>query len=128
MQETQKKVTADGTVWLSIVSSAPGKQGYLQGGEVNRITKDKKANPTEVLADSSGKVGRAYDAKTTPHMYVIDSTGKLVYMGAIDDKPTTDVADVKGATNYVLAALDSMKKNEPIKTAVTKAYGCGIKY
>jgi peroxiredoxin len=128
MQELQKKITADGTVWLSIISSAPGKQGYLQGGEVARITKDKKASPTDVLVDSAGKVGKAYDAKTTPHMYVIDPTGKLVYAGAIDDKPTTDVKDVKGATNYVTAALDALKKNEPVKTSVTKAYGCSVKY
>lgn len=128
MQDLQKKVTADGTVWLSIISSAPGKQGYLQGGEVARITKDKKALPSEVLVDASGKVGKMYDAKTTPHMYVIDASGKLVYMGAIDDKPTTDVADVKGATNYVTAALDSLKKKEAIKTSVTKAYGCSVKY
>lgn len=128
MQELQKKSTTEGIIWLSINSAAPGKQGYLQGGEVDRVTKDKKANPTQVLIDSNGKVGKAYDAKTTPHMYVIDPTGKLVYMGAIDDKATTDVADIKGATNYVVAALDALKKNEPVKTTVTKAYGCAVKY
>jgi peroxiredoxin len=128
MQALQQKYTSQGTVWLSINSSAPGKQGYLQGGEVSQMTKSKKASPTDVLIDSSGKVGKTYDAKTTPHMYVIDPKGILVYMGAIDDKPTTEVEDVKGATNYVAAALDALKANQPVKTTVTKAYGCGVKY
>jgi hypothetical protein len=86
------------------------------------------AAPTAVLLDADGKVGRAYDARTTPHMYVIDKTGKLVYMGGIDDKATSDVADVAGAKNHVLAALADVKAGRAVATPVTRPYGCSVKY
>lgn len=128
MQSTQKQATDAGAVWLTVVSSAPGKQGHVDGGAANDLTRKRDAHPSAVLLDPDGAIGRAYDAKTTPHMFVIDGAGTLVYMGAIDDKPTADHGDVKGATNYVLAALSSVAANQPVAPAVTKPYGCSVKY
>ena len=128
MQALQKKYAGQGVVWLSVVSSAPGNQGYVTAPEANEHVKAVGAVPAAVLLDPDGKVGRLYGAQTTPHMYVIDPKGTLVYMGAIDNKESTDVKDVATATNYVAAALDAGKSGKPIAVNTTKPYGCGVKY
>jgi hypothetical protein len=128
MQALQKAATGKGVVWLSIISSAPGKQGHVPGEEANRLTSTRNASPTAVLLDESGDIGRLYGAKTTPHMYVIDSAGTLVYMGGIDSIPTTDQDDIQRATNYVDAALSALSSGQPVKEAVTRPYGCSVKY
>ncbi len=128
MQKTQAAAKAKGAVWLSINSSAPGKQGNFAGTELTRRIVDSKAAMDAYLLDPDGVVGKAYKAKTTPHMFVIDPQGKIVYAGAIDDKPSTDLADVPGARNYVLAALEAGMAGKPVETASTAPYGCGVKY
>lgn len=128
MQALQKEATAKGVVWLSIYSSAPGQQGYVHAAEADRLTKDRDAAPTRVLLDPTGEIGHLYNARTTPHMFVVDPTGKLVYMGGIDDKPTTSKSDVRGATNYVRAALEDLAAGRTVATPVTRPYGCSVKY
>ncbi|MET0272526.1 MAG: thioredoxin family protein [Phenylobacterium sp.] len=128
MQATQRKAVADGAVWLTVISSAPGMQGYLTAPQAKAWKVSAKAASTDVLLDPAGKVGRAYEAKTTPHMYVIDKTGKLVYMGGIDDKPSSEPESLKGATNYVTAALADVKAGRPVAKAATRPYGCSVKY
>ena len=113
-------------VWLTINSSAPGKQG--NGADANKAVASEWGIQHPVLLDESGTVGKTYGAKTTPHMYVIDKAGMLVYAGAIDDRPTSRKSDVQGANNYVRAALQSVAAGEPVKTPVTRAYGCTVKY
>lgn len=105
MQRTQAEAKRMGAAWLTVNSGAPGKQGHMTGAEAKNFVAAAKAQPTAYLLDPAGKVGRGYAAKTTPHMYVIDAKGILVYQGGIDDRPTADAADVKGARNHVLAAL-----------------------
>ncbi len=122
----QQKYTDEGVVWLSIVSSAPGKQGYNSPEKANQISEEKGAVPTAVLLDPTGEVGKAYDARTTPHMYVIDSEGVLVYQGAIDDDPRGQKGD--DVTCYVSAAVDSTMAGEEVEVGTTKPYGCGVKY
>lgn len=128
MQKTQKAATGKGAVWLSVNSSAPGKQGAMDGKLAAKMVADKGAAPTAVLLDPDGKIGHAYGAKTTPHMFVIDPKGTLVYAGAIDDKPSTDQDDVKTAKNYVLAALDEAMAGKAVTSASTQPYGCSVKY
>lgn len=128
MQKLQQAYTRKGVVWLSVISSAPGKQGHVDGAGANALTKDRGAHPTAVLLDPTGQVGKAYGAKTTPHMYVVDPQGKLVYAGGIDDKPSTDVADIATARNYVSAALDAVLAGKPVQTATSTPYGCSVKY
>jgi peroxiredoxin len=128
MQKLQKQLTADGVVWLTVISSAPGKQGHVTAAEEDAYIAEMKAAPTAVLMDDDGSVGKAYGAKTTPHMFVIDEKGVLVYAGAIDDKPSTDKDDVAGAKNYVLAAYDDLKAGKPVGIASTAPYGCSVKY
>lgn len=128
MQALQKETAADGAVWLTLISSAPGKQGYVSGEKANELTEKRGAAPTAVLFDPTGKIGKSYGAKATPHMYIIDAEGTLRYMGAIDDKPTTDKKSVEGATNYVKVALSELKAGKAVSTPVTKAYGCSVKY
>jgi peroxiredoxin len=128
MQTLQKEETAKGIVWLTVISSAPGEQGYLKGDEANKLTKSRGAAPTAVLLDPEGKVGRLYDARTTPHMFIVNPEGSLVYMGGIDDKPTTNPADIKTAKNFVRAALDSVAAGKPVERAITRPYGCSVKY
>lgn len=128
MQKLQKQAAADGVVWLTVISSAPNTQGYLAGDAAKRWKAKYDAGATALLLDPAGDVGRAYDAKTTPHMYVIDKGGKLAYMGGIDDKPTADPASLKGAKNYVAAALADLGAGRPVATPVTRAYGCSVKY
>ena len=128
MQALQQETTGAGITWLSVISSAPGDQGYVSDAEANALTTQRKAAPTAVLLDPQGVVGRLYDARTTPHMYIIDATGTLVYMGGIDDKPSTRHADVKTATNYVRVVLDEIRNGKPVSRPVTRPYGCSVKY
>ena len=128
MQALQKAAAKDGVVWLTVNSGAPGKQGHVDGAGANAIVKAKGAAPTAYLLDAKGDVGRAYAAKTTPHMYIVDPAGKLVYMGGIDDTPTADVANIKTAKNYVTAALADLKAKRAVQTASSKPYGCSVKY
>jgi len=128
MQKLQQEASASGVVWLSVISSAPGKQGYVTGAEANTLTTSRNAHPTAVLLDPTGAVGREYAAQTTPHMFVIDKTGVLRYMGAIDDKPIAAAASLTGARNYVREALAEVASGKPVAVASTEPYGCSVKY
>jgi peroxiredoxin len=128
MQKLQQEYTAKGVVWLSIISSAPGKQGHRTGPQAEADTKDKNAAPTAVLLDPSGEVGKKYDAKTTPEMFVLDKEGKILYAGAIDSIKSTDSADIAKAENHVRAALDAALAGQPVPTPKTTPYGCSVKY
>jgi peroxiredoxin len=128
MQALQREATGQDVVWLTIISSAPGTQGHVSPAEADALTATRKAAPTAVLLDPTGVVGKAYGATNTPHMYVIDKAGSLVYAGAIDDRPTTRRADVQGAQNYVREALQAVAAGQPVKTPTTRAYGCTVKY
>jgi peroxiredoxin len=126
--DLQKKYTAEGVVWLSIDSSASGKQGNYSDADLNKFMTAKKGVPTAVLADRDGKVGHLFGAQTTPHIFIIGPKGDLIYQGAIDDTPSADIADLKTAKNYVSAALDAAMSGKPIAVNTTKSYGCAIKY
>ena len=128
MQATQKKAVDKGVVWLSVNSSAKWKQGNLSPAAWNDEIADRKMSSTAVLLDESGAVGKTYGAKTTPHMYIINPDGVLIYKGAIDDKPSTNKDDIPGARNHVLAALDESMAGKPVSTASTTPYGCSVKY
>ena len=128
MQRTQAAAKQAGAVWLSINSSAPGKQGHMNGAQAQAKVAQAKAQPTAYLLDPKGVVGKGYDAKTTPHMYIIDPAGRLVYAGGIDDKPTPNKADVDGARNHVLAALTELKAGKAVSVASSRPYGCSVKY
>jgi len=128
MEALQKQWTAKGVIWLSVVSSAPGEQGFMTAAEENQYLRTMKASPTAALLDPEGTIGRLYEAKTTPHMFVIDPDGKLIYQGAIDDKPTTDQADLKGARNYLNDALGAAMAGKPVPVSTTRPYGCSVKY
>jgi peroxiredoxin len=128
MQGLQKEFTSKGVVWITIDSSAPGAQGNYPPAELNQISARDGASRTALLLDPEGKVGRLYGAKTTPDMYVINPAGILLYQGAIDDKRSTDLADVKTATNYVKTALQQAMTGKPVTTAATRPYGCSVKY
>jgi len=128
MQALQSKNTGEGVIWLAINSSAPGKQGNFPPEKWKELAAERKSAPTAILLDPDGKVGQLYMAKTTPEMFVIDTTGTLIYMGAIDDKPTTNIEDVKTAKNYVQQALDEAKALKPVSVPITRSYGCSVKY
>jgi len=128
MQKLQKEWTAKGVIWLTIISSAPGEQGYVTAAQENEYLKKTNSTPTAALLDPTGVIGHLYGAKTTPHMYVISPKGLLVYEGAIDDKPTADAADIAGATNWVQAALQDTTGGKQVATPVTRPYGCSVKY
>ncbi len=128
MQTLQKDATGKGIVWLTVISSAPGTQGHVDGPGANALTQSRGAAPTAVLLDPEGAVGHLYDARTTPHMFIVDAAGTLVYMGGIDDKPSTGPASLQGAKNYVRAALDELSAGKPVSEAVTQPYGCSVKY
>ncbi|QJU59438.1 redoxin domain-containing protein [Sphingomonas sp. AP4-R1] len=128
MQKTQRAAGAQGVVWLTINSGAPGKQGHMNGTEAAAFVKAQKASPNAYLLDPEGKVGHLYAAKTTPHMYVIDPAGRLAYQGGIDDKPTANPADIASARNMVLAALGDMKAGRKVAVTESRAYGCTVKY
>jgi peroxiredoxin len=127
MQSLQKKYAND-VVWLAVSSTAKTASDYIEPASISKQLSEFKAQPARYLLDEPGTVGRAYGAKTTPHMYIIDGTGKVVYNGAIDDRQSTNVADVKGAKNYVAAALDEMKAGKPVSVAATTPYGCSVHY
>jgi peroxiredoxin len=128
MQALQRRFTAAGDTWLTIASSAPGEQGYVTSTEARADIARWNAAPSDFLLDPDGIVGRLYGAKATPTMVVIDRNGVLAYFGAIDDKPSTDLDDIKTAKNYVVAALDELAANKPVTVAATRAYGCSVKY
>jgi peroxiredoxin len=128
MQATQKAAVDKGVVWLAINSTASGHGDYRSPAEMAAWMKEQKSAASATLMDTDGKVGRAYGARTTPHMYVIDPQGTLVYAGAIDSKPTANPADVKTATNHVNQALAETLGGKPVTVARTQAYGCSIKY
>ena len=128
MQALQREATGQGAIWLTLISSTKGSQGYVTAAQADELTTSRKAVPTAVLLDEPGVVGKMYGATNTPHMYVVDRAGTLVYAGAIDDRPTTRRADVQGANNYVRAALESVGAGQPVKTPITRAYGCTVKY
>ena len=128
MQGTQTAAARDGAVWLSVNSSAPGNQGHMDAAEAREAIAEAGARPTHYLLDPRGEVGRLYGAATTPHMYVIDGAGTLVYAGAIDDKPTADADDINGARNHVLAALSELKAGKAVSVPTSRPYGCNVKY
>ncbi|HYK34495.1 thioredoxin family protein [Alloacidobacterium sp.] len=128
MQALQKEWTAKGVVWLTVLSSAPGEQGYMTAAQENSYMSREKASPTAALLDPTGAIGHEYSAKTTPHMFVIDPSGKLIYDGAIDDHATTDLSDVKVSKNYVSAALNEAMVGQPVAVSYTRPYGCSVKY
>jgi peroxiredoxin len=128
MQKTQETATSEGVVWVSINSSAPGKQGHVTPEDAQKIITESGAKPSTEILDESGTIGKEYGASTTPHMFVIDASGNLAYAGAIDDQPSPDPKTVEGAKNYVLAAIESLKARKPVETAQTQPYGCGVKY
>ena len=128
MQRLQKEWIGKGVIWLTILSSAPGKQGYVTASEENDYLTKMQAAPTAALLDPTGEIGHLYDAKTSPQMVVINPEGILIYSGAIDDKPTTDLQDVPTATNYVSLALEESMAGKPVQTSTTRPYGCSVKY
>ena len=128
MQALQREATGDGVVWLTIISSAPGAQGHVEGEAAREWQARNEAAATHLLLDPEGTVGRLYDAKTTPDMRIIDPEGRLVYVGGIDDRPTSKVEDIEGATNHVTMALADMEAGRPVATPFATPYGCSIKY
>jgi peroxiredoxin len=128
MQGLQKQYTSKDVVWLTIDSSAPGKEGYLTSEEANKQIAEWKMKPTAFLLDPDGKVGHEYAATNTPHMYIVDPSGKLIYSGAIDSKPTANPDDIGSSTNYVKVALEQAMAGKPVTTPNSRAYGCSIKY
>lgn len=128
MQSIQRDLVAAGAIWLSICSSAEGKQGYYTAEEWQKLNAEKQGAATAVLLDPEGTVGRLYGARTTPHMFVIDAAGKLAYQGAIDNKPSTDPTDIPSALNYVRAAFEDLAAGRAVATPTTKPYGCSVKY
>jgi hypothetical protein len=128
MQKLQKYWTGKGVIWLTVISSAPGEQGYVTAEQENDYVKKMNAAPTAVLIDPKGDLGHLYGARTTPQMFVINPQGELIYDGAIDNKPTTDQSDIAGATNYVTAALEQATSGKPVAMATSRPYGCSVKY
>jgi len=128
MQALQRDATRDGVVWLSIVSSAPGQQGHVTGAQAKQLTASRNASPTAVLLDPDGRVGRLYGAKTTPHMFVINAQGRLVYAGGIDDVPTPRPEDLQRARPLVRLALADVKAGRDVAVPVSRPYGCAVKY
>ena len=128
MQNLQREVTGAGAVWLTVISSAQGEQGYVPPEQANNLTKTRNAAPTAVLLDPKGTMGRAYSAQTTPHMFVINQQGMLVNMGGIDSIATTRAADLQQAIPYLHDAVRAVMEGKPVQNAVTRPYGCSIKY
>jgi peroxiredoxin len=128
MQKLQQEFTGKGVVWLTIDSSAPGTEGNLTAEQANAKIAEWKAHSTALLLDPDGKAGRNYGAKNTPHMFVINPEGKVIYEGAIDSKPTANPADIASATNYVKVALDESLAGKPVSTPSSRPYGCSVKY
>ena len=128
MENLQREWTARGVIWFTVISSAPGAQGYVTAAQENDYIHQMHAAPTAALLDPDGQLGRLYDAKTTPHMFVINPNGILIYDGAIDDRSTSEQSDISGATNYVSQALTEAMAGKPVSVATTRPYGCSVKY
>jgi peroxiredoxin len=128
MQAAQKDAGAKGVVWLTVSSTAPGSSDYKKPAELGKWMQQQGGAPSATLMDDDGKIGRAFGAKATPHTFVIDPQGRVIYAGAIDSKPTANPADIAGATNYVRAALAESMAGKPVSTPTTQAYGCSVKY
>jgi peroxiredoxin len=128
MEALQREWTAKGVVWLTVISSAPGREGYVSATEENDYLKKMQAAPSAVILDPTGQIGQLYGAKTTPHMFIIDPSGKLIYNGAIDDHPTPDQGDIKDSRNYVSQALTEAMAGKQVSEPVTRPYGCSVKY
>lgn len=128
MQKLQKEFREKGIVWLSICSSALGKEGYMEPNEWRLKIKAFKSNPTDILLDPQGQVGRLYGAKTTPHMFIVNPKGLLIYKGAIDDTPSIDASDIPKSKNYVRQALEEALSGKPVSAPITQPYGCSVKY
>ena len=128
MQKLQREATAAGVVWLSVISSAPGEQGYADAQEAERLNTERKAAPSAVLLDPDGRLGHLYDARVTPHMFVIGPDGTLRYMGGIDSIPSARAADIDKAEPYLRNALHQVLDGQPVEKAVTRPYGCTVKY
>jgi peroxiredoxin len=128
MQQLQRAWTGKGVAWVTVLSSAPGKQGHLTPEQARGVLASWKAAPTAFLIDEDGAIGRRYGAKTTPHIFIINPKGVVIYAGAIDDKPSADKADIRGATNYVDETLTKAAAGEPVAVSSTKPYGCSVKY
>jgi peroxiredoxin len=128
MQKLQEEFTAKDIVWLTIDSSAPDKQGHLTADQANQIITKLKMKSTALLIDADGKTGQTYGAKNTPHMFVINPEGKIVYEGAIDSRNSTNAADIPSSTNYVKVALEESMAGKPVSNAITQPYGCSVKY
>jgi hypothetical protein len=128
MQTLQGEATGSGVVWLQVISSAPGEQGYLDAAGARARVATDRAHPTATLLDPAGVMGRAYGARNTPHMFIINGDGVLVYQGAIDDRPSANLRTLEGANNYVRAALADIAAGRPVRTADTTPYGCSVKY
>ncbi|GGX73262.1 redoxin domain-containing protein [Pseudoduganella dura] len=127
MPATQKHAAAKDVVWLSVSTSGNATNDPKVASSLNSWTKEKNATPTALVLDD-GKIGHAYGAKTTPHMYLIDPAGKIVYAGAIDSKPSSNAADIAGSTNYVIQAIDEVKAGKAVSKPITQPYGCSVKY
>jgi peroxiredoxin len=128
MQRLQKEWTDKGVIWFTVISSSPGSQGYVTADQENEYLQKMHAVPTAAILDPKGDIGHLYGAKTTPHMFIIDQQGKIIYNGAIDDKATTDPSDVNGANNYVSDALQEAMSGKAVAVATTRPYGCSVKY
>lgn len=128
MQTQQREAAARGVVWLTVASSAPGEQGFVTAAQANELTRTRKAAPAAFLLDPQSRIARAYGATVTPHMYIVDASGVLVYKGGIDSIPSSNVADVPKATQYVRVALDQVLAGKPVAEASTRPYGCTLKY
>src|SRR5580704_13139154 len=128
MQAQQREAAAKGVVWLTVAASAPGEQGYVTASQANEIVMKNKAAPSAVLLDPQSKIARAYGATVTPHMYIIDKTGTLVYKGGIDSIPSADIADIAKAKQYVRVGLDEVLAGKPVSDSSTRPYGCSLKY
>ena len=128
MQALQKDATAQGVVWLQVISSGPGREGHVDGPTALKLNRERGAAPTETVLDPDGKIGRLYGARTTPHMYIIDPEGVLVYKGGIDSIPSARQSDSSEAVNYVRESLDALSAGRPVPNAVTRPYGCSVHY
>lgn len=128
MQDQQREAAAKGIIWLTVASSATGEQGHVTAQQANDLTRSRNATPAAVLLDPESKVARAYGATVTPHMYIIDAKGILVYKGGIDSIPSSNVADIPKATQYVRVALGQVQAGQQVADSSTRAYGCTLKY
>lgn len=128
MQATQKTAMENGVEWITIVSSAPGRQGHIDAEEANAIVSEAGATITAKILDESGEIGKSYDARTTPHMFIINEEGNVAYAGAIDSKSSPNPATIEDATNYVTAAIENLKAGQPVEISQTSPYGCSVKY